>query len=362
MEITSYPYFLTKGVCIVKQLRYLAELVGGTILGDDDIMVIGVGSADDAEEGTITFAETDELHKRAEASAAAVILVPRPVTASSKTLVQVDNPRLAYARIAHEFMPHPLVTSQVHPTSIIDYTAEIAPEVSIHAHAVIDAEAVIGPRTVIGPGVYVGKGVVLGADCEIHANVVIEYGSAIGERVIIHGGTVVGSDGFGFVTTKEGHFKLPQLGRVVIEDDVEIGANVTIDRGAIGDTRVGRGTKIDNLVHLGHNVEVGPDCLIVGQCGIAGSTKIGGRVTLAGQSGVYGHLNVGNHVTLAARGVITRDTEDHAFLSGHPAIDHKQDFRIKAAARRLPDLLKEVRELEKRLAAMEQKLAEHGQG
>lgn len=342
----------------MKRLNDLAQLVGGTIIGDQDIMVIGVGRAEDAAEGTITFAETDELHKKAEASSAAAILVPRTITASQKPLIQVDNPRLAYARIAHEFMPHPLVTGQVHPTSIIDFTALIAMEVSIHAHAVIDGDAVIGPRTVIGPGVYVGKGVVIGADCEIHANVVIEYGTTIGDRVIVHGGTVIGSDGFGFVTTKEGHFKLPQLGRVVIEDDVEIGANVTIDRGAIGDTRVGRGTKIDNLVHLAHNVEVGPECLLVGQTGIAGSTKLGKRVTLAGQSGVFGHLTVGDQVILAARGVITNDTKDGVFLSGHPAIDQKQDFRMKAAARRLPELLKEVRKMEKRLAEMERKLAD----
>lgn len=340
----------------MRRLKDLAELVGGTVIGDHDIMITGVGSAGDAMAGTITFAETEELHKKAEDSAAAAVLVPHTVMVSQKSLIQVDNPRLAYAQIAHEFMPHPLITGQVHPTSILDFTAEIAEEVSIHAHAVIDGGAVIGPRTVIGPGVYVGQGAVIGSDCEIHANVVIEYGTQIGNRVMIHGGTVIGSDGFGFVTTKEGHYKLPQLGRVVIEDDVEIGANVTIDRGAIGDTRIGKGTKIDNLVHLAHNVEVGPESLLVGQCGIAGSTKIGKRVTLAGQSGVYGHLTIGDNVTLAARGVITNDTDDGAFLSGHPAIEHKQDFKIKAATRRLPGLLKEIREMAKRLTAMEQKL------
>ncbi|AZR73971.1 UDP-3-O-(3-hydroxymyristoyl)glucosamine N-acyltransferase [Anoxybacter fermentans] len=341
----------------MKRLKDLAEIVGGNIIGDGDIMIVGVGSAKEgASYGTITFAETEEIHKEAEKTEAAAVIVPKTITKSSKTLVQVDNPRLAFARIAREFMPKPLVTGEIHPTSVIHPTAVIGEDVSIHPYAVIDEGVRIGPRTVIGPGVYVGKGVKIGADCEIHANVVIEYETRIGDRVIIHGGTVLGSDGYGFVTTKEGHYKIPQLGNVIIEDDVEIGANVTIDRGAIGSTIIGRGTKIDNLVHLAHNVETGPECLIVAQSGIAGSTKLGKRVTMAGQSGVFGHLKVGDYVTLAARGVITSNVESGSFLSGFPAIDHKQNYKIKAASRRVPELLKQIKTMEKRLAELEKKL------
>lgn len=340
----------------MKSVRELANLVSGVIIGDHDMMITGVGSAVSASAGSITFAETAELHREAEHSGAAAVLVPEGICQSQKTLIQVANPRLAFARIAQEFAPRPLVTGQVHPTSIIDMDAEIAEEVSVHAHAVIDAGAKIGQRTIIGPGVYVGKNVVIGTDCEIHANVVIEYDTQIGNRVIIHAGSVLGSDGYGFVTAKEGHIKLPQLGNVVIEDDVEIGANVTIDRGALGRTRVGQGTKIDNLVHLAHNVEVGSHSLIVAQTGVAGSARLGSWVTLAGQSGVFGHLEVGDRVILAARGLITSDVESGAFVSGQPAIEHKKDFKIKAATRRVPELFKKVKEMEKRLAQLEEKL------
>lgn len=334
----------------------LAEIVGGNIIGNRDMMITGVGSVKDgAAEGTITFAENEDLHKAAEETNAAAIIVPKSIKQSQKILIQVDHPRLAFAQIAHQFQSKPLITQDIHTTCQIHSDAQVGNGVSIHPYAVIDAGANIGDGTVIGPGVYIGKDVQVGSDCEIHANVVIEYATQIGNRVIIHAGTVIGSDGFGFVTTREGHYKLPQLGNVLIEDDVEIGANVAIDRGAIGSTVVGRGTKLDNLVHLAHNVKVGESGLIVGQAGVAGSTRLGNWVTLAGQSGVYGHLQVGDQVTLAARGVITNNVENGAFLSGAPAIDHKQDFKVRAAGRRVPDLLKKVRELEKRLVELEKK-------
>lgn len=342
----------------MKTLKQLAEIVGGTIIGNHDIMIKGVGSVMEAEEGTITFAETAELHKEAEKSGAAAVIVPMTISQSTRALIQVEHPRLAYAQIAHEFAPHPLVTGFIHPTCMIDPDAIVREEVSIHPYVVIDAGARVGQRTIIGPGVYVGKDVEIGEDCEIHANVVLEYGTKIGHRVIIHAGTVLGSDGYGFVSTREGHFKVPQLGNVIVEDDVEIGANVTVDRGAIGPTRIGRGTKIDNLVHLAHNVEIGEECLIVAQSGVAGSTKMGRRITMAGQTGIFGHVRVGDNVTLAARSVITNNVESGEFLSGFPAIDHNLDYRIKAAQRRLPDLLKQVRELEKRLNKLESKVKE----
>ncbi len=341
----------------MKTLGQLAEIVGGIVIGNNDMMIIGVGSVKDgAKPGSITFAESEELHTAAEMTDVAAVIVPKSITKSSKNLLQVDNPRLAYARIAHEFMPEPLKTGEIHSTSVIHAQAQIASDVSIHPYVVIDKGAIIGEGTVIGPGVYIGQGVHVGMNCEIHANVVVEYGTQIGDRVIIHAGAVIGSDGYGFVTTNDGHYKLPQLGDVIIEDDVEIGANVTIDRGAIDSTRVGRGSKLDNLVHLGHNVTTGPECLIVAQSGIAGSTKLGKRVTLAGQSGAFGHLTIGDHVTLAARGLITNDVEDRMFLSGAPAQEHRKDYRIKASVRKLPELMKQIRNLEKKLVELEEKL------
>lgn len=341
---------------ILRKLKDLAEIVGGVVLGDSDMMIVGVGSVQDgASPGTITFAESRELHIAAEKTEAAAIIVPKTITESTKTLLQVNNPRLAYAKIAEEFMPRPLKTGLTHPTSVIHPDAQLAEGVSIHPHVVIDAGAQIGAQTIIGPGTYIGKDVKIGSDCELHANVVIEYQTEIGDRVIIQAGAVLGSDGYGFVTTEDGHLKIPQLGYLIVEDDVEIGANVTIDRGAIGPTKVGRGSKLDNLVHLAHNVTTGPECLFIAQSGVAGSTKMGKRVVLAGQSGVYGHVRIGDNVTLAARGVITNDTKDGAFLSGAPAQDHRQDYRIKAAMRKLPDLLKQVRDLTKKISNLEEK-------
>lgn len=340
----------------MRKLKDLAEIVGGNVVGDNDMMIIGVGSAQDASLGTITFAESVELHKTAEKTEAAAIIVPKTITKSKKNLLQVDNPRLAYAIIAREFMIRPLQTGLIHPMSVIDSDAQIGKEVSIHPQAIIDAGAQIGARTIIGPGTYIGKDVKIGADCEIHANVVIEYQTEIGDRVIVQAGAVLGSDGYGYVTTEAGHTKIPQLGKLIVEDDVEIGANVTIDRGAIGSTKIGRGSKLDNLIHLGHNVTTGPECLLIAQSGVAGSTKMGKRVTLAGQSGVYGHVRIGDNVILAARGVITNDVKDGAFLSGAPAQDHHKDYRIKAAIRKLPKLLKQVRELTKKLSKIEEKL------
>lgn len=340
----------------MRKLSELAEIVGGKVIGEDDMMIVGVGSVKDgALAGTITFAESEELHRAAEKTDAAAVIVSKEISHSSKVLLQVDNPRLAYAKIAHEFMPKPLMTGEINPSSMVHPDATVGKDVSIHPYAVIDKNAKIGDRSTIGPGVYVGQGVVIGSDCEIHANVVIEYDSIIGDRVIIHAGSVLGSDGFGFVTTKDGHFKLPQVGNVIIEDDVEIGANVTIDRGAIDSTVVGKGSKLDNLVHLAHNVTTGEECLIIAQSGIAGSTKLGRRVTLAGQSGIFGHLRVGDNVKLAARGVITNDVENDAFLSGFPAIEHNKNFRIKASLRKVPNLMKRIKELENKLAILEQK-------
>ena len=343
----------------MKDLRQLAELVEGVIIGDPDLKITGLGSAKEgAEKGTITFAENREIHKLAEKTGAAAVIVPKDITESEKSLIQVDNPRLAFAQIAQVFAPRPLLTEEIHPTSTIHDDAQIGENVSIHPNAVIDAGAKIGKNSIIGPGVYIGKGVQLGENCIIHANVVVEYDTQIGDRVIIHAGSVLGSDGYGYVTTEKGHEKLPQLGKVVIEDDVELGANVAIDRGAIGDTVVGRGTKIDNLVHLAHNVKVGPECIIVGQVGIAGSAKVGKRVTMGGQVGVIGHLEIGDNVMVAARGVVSSDVKSDSFISGNPAIDHRENFKIKAACRRTPQLRKKVRKLEKKLAQLEEKLSE----
>jgi UDP-3-O-[3-hydroxymyristoyl] glucosamine N-acyltransferase len=209
---------------------------------------------------------------------------------------------------------------------------------------------------VLHPGVVLYDEVEIGDDTEIYANVVLGAQTIVGQRVIIHPGTVIGGDGFGFEKTPKGnHFKVPQVGRVVIEDDVEIGSNVTIDRATTGQTLIGAGTKIDNLVQIGHNVQIGKDNIMVAMSGIAGSTKVGDRVTIAGQAGINGHITIGDDTVVFARSMVISSLEPNSIISGQPARPHAEDMRIQAAAGKLPELLKTVRQLEKRLAELEDK-------
>lgn len=333
-------------------VQELAEIVKGSVIGDKDKKVTGVAGVKESDQDQITFAENKNYFSEAEMSDAGVIIVPESIKESKKVLITVKNPRLAYAKVSSLFAPDVFNKPGIHPSSVIADTANIGKNVSIHPRVVIDDNAVIGDNTILAPGVYVGRNVTIGSDSIIHPNVVIEYDSAIGSNVIIHGGTVIGSDGYGFVSVVDGHHKIPQLGNVIIEDDVEIGANVTVDRGTSGPTVIGRGTKIDNLVQIAHNVKVGPDCLIIAQVGVAGSAELGERVILAGKTGVVGHIKVDDHVTIASSSLVTKDTPSAVFYSGNPAQDHKAELREQAARRKLPELLKTVKRLEKEIKQM----------
>ncbi|OCL25625.1 UDP-3-O-(3-hydroxymyristoyl)glucosamine N-acyltransferase [Orenia metallireducens] len=340
-----------------RTLREIANLVGGKIIGDEDIEIKGVGGAENASSGDITFALNEEFLKLAQQKAGAVLIVDTLATEDSpNSLVIVDNPRLAFAKVAKLFAFKPYYRPGINKNAYIDENAEIGENVSIHAGVTVEAGAEIGDNVILAHGVYIGHNVSIGENSIIHPNVVIEYDSQIGRRVEIHPNTVIGSEGYGFEPGESGYVKIPQFGNVVIKDDVEIGSNVTIDRAATSSTIVGRGTKIDNLVHIAHNVEIGSDCLIVAQVGIAGSAKIGDRVTLAGKSGVVGHLTVGDNTTLISNSVITNDVPPNSVISGYPAHDHRLERRIKVARKKLPDLLKKVRQLEENIKSLEEKL------
>ncbi len=342
---------------MVRNLDELSLVVSGRIVGDGSIKINGVGGADNAQNDEITFAQDKKFFKEAEENAAAIIVSEEfSNIKSNKPLLVVDNPRKAFARIAKLFMPQPYYRPGISEQAHISSQVELGDNVSIHAGVVIEAGAKIGNNVVLAPGVYVGHNVEIGADSTIHPNVVIEYDSQLGERVEVNSGAVIGCEGYGFETSDEGHIKVPQFGNVVIEDDVELGANVTVDRAATGATIVGQGTKIDNLVHIAHNVKIGPECLIIAQVGIAGSAEIGRRVTLAGKSGVVGHLTIGDNTTLAAYSVITHNVKSNSFLSGYPAHDHRKERRIKAARKRLPGMVKRMRRLESRISDLEEKL------
>ena len=337
-----------------KTLQEIADLVHGVLLGEGNIEISGVTNIEDAGENDITFAVPPHLEKAIQSKAAAVI-IPDSVTEFSKPAIRVANPRMAFTRLLEIFTPPLAVERGVHPAAVIGNNVVLGKNVSIQAYAVIDDGAHIGDNTVIYPHCYVGVEAHIGSDSLLYPNVTVREKCQVGSRVILHSGAVIGSDGFGFVTGEGRHVKVPQVGNVVVEDDVEIGANATLDRATTGSTIVKKGTKIDNLVHLAHNVVIGEHCFLVAQTGIAGSAKVGNYVTFAGQSGSAGHITIGDRCIFAARSAPINDVAAGSFCAGFPARPHKEWLRGEAGIQKVPDLIKKVRDLEKRLQAMEEK-------
>ncbi len=329
-------------------LKELADDVKGSLLGDPDIQIRGVAGIREAEEGEITFLSNPKYAPYLNKTRASAVIVGEKVEGTSCAQLIVKNPYYAFAIILQRFADRPVPASGIHPRAFIGENVRMGKPVSIAPMAVIDDGAEIGSGTVIYPGVYVGKGARIGDHSILYSNVSISDGIRIGKRVIIHSGAVIGSDGFGFATQGGRHHKIPQVGSVEVEDDVEIGANVTIDRGALGNTVVGRGTKIDNLVQIAHNVQVGEDCLLISQVGISGSVEIGNRVTLAGQTGVAGHLKIGDNVIAAARAGIAKDVQSNEVVSGSPAIPHREWLSAAVLFSKLPEFRKRIMALEKK--------------
>lgn len=328
-----------------RRLSDLAEFVGGEIIGDRDLFISGVASIETALNSDITFALNEKFVETARDSAAACIIVPKHISDCAKTIMQVENPRFAFAKIATLFSEPQKISPGIHPTAVISSRASIGPEAAIGARVVVEDDVVIGDSAVIFPGVYLGKGSKVGAGTIIHANVTIEHCVVIGQHCIIHSGTVIGSDGFGFVENGGKHYKVPQIGTVIIEDNVEIGSNCSIDRAASGATMIKSGTKIDNLVHIAHNVVIGNDCLIIAQVGISGSVTVGDSVILAGQVGVAGHLEIGDRTVVAAKSGVTKSLPGRVHVSGFPAKPHLEEKKIMISLPKLPDLIKKVTQL-----------------
>lgn len=327
----------------------IAKLLNAELDGDGTAVLTGIAPADSAQVGDLTFAENDAYLQRAEASAATAILVPHGFTSKSKVLIRVPNARAALAKVMSLFYPEKKFAPGIHPTAIVHNTARIAPSAYIGPFCVIGENVQIGERTVLEGADWIGDESQLGDEVILFPNVTIYPRTRLGNRVRVHAGTVIGSDGFGYVLDEGVHRKIPQIGYVQIEDDVEIGANVTIDRGTFGPTKIGRGTKIDNLVQIAHNVTIGQNCIVVAQVGIAGSTQIGNYTTLAGQVGLAGHLKIGNGVIVEAQSGVMRDIPDGEKVLGTPAVRDSDAKRQLVALRHLPDLLKRVSALEKKL-------------
>jgi UDP-3-O-[3-hydroxymyristoyl] glucosamine N-acyltransferase len=341
-------------------LLKLAELVGGVIVvGDANSVITGINSITDAGAGEATFLGNVRYLPALKTTRAAAALVPEDLDLSDAPaglgLVRVKNPTLAFSSVIRFFGPAVAeFTPGVHDTAFVASDVFFDPlKVSIGPNAVVESGVTIGAGSIIHAGAYLGRGVKLGMDCVIHASAVIKERCVLGNRVILHSGSVIGSDGFGYELVKGRHQKIDQVGIVQIDDDVEIGSCTTIDRARFGRTWIGEGTKIDNLVQIGHNCVLGKHCIIVSQTGISGSTRLGNYVTMGGQVGVAGHLEISDQVMILAKSGVTKNVLQPGAYTGYPARPLMEGRKMLSLPARIPELIERVRELEKKLAALE---------
>jgi len=327
----------------------IAEYLNGKVVGDGSIELGGFASADGAKAGDLTFAEKDKYLTAAEQSEAAAILVPEGFSSETKTLICVPNVRVAMTKVLPVFFPPETYAAGVHPTAVIAATAQVDPTAHIGPYVVIGERVQIGARVALLGANNIGADSVIGEDSRLFPSVILYTRTQLGRRVTIHAGSVLGADGFGYTFDQGRHLKTLQVGNVVIGNDVEIGSNTSIDRGALGATSVGDGTKIDNFVHLAHNVKVGRHCVIMGQVGIAGSTTVGDYTVIASQTGIAGHLTIGSQVTIGAKSGLMHDVPDKSTILGVPAVPDKQAKRQWLAIQRLPGLLQRLAKAEKQL-------------
>ena len=336
-----------------KTLAELAAYLGGRAVGDHAAAIRGLGTLDDAGEGEITFLANPRYASKVATTRATAVVLPPGADSHGRNAIEVANPYHAFAKLLTLFCVAPLPAQGVMDGVCLGKHVRMGVDVTIYPGASLMDGAKIGDRVTLYPGVVLYPGVEVGDDVTIHANVTVRERCRIGSRVVIHGGTVIGSDGFGYAPDGAEWYKIPQIGIVVIEDDVEIGANVAIDRAALEVTLIRRGTKIDNLVQIAHNCVIGENCMIVSQVGISGSTKLGNHVTLAGQVGVAGHLTIGDNAMVGAKSGIPGNLAAGSQVSGIPAYDHRDWLRVSAMTPRLPELRKTVSALEKRIAELE---------
>ncbi|HNX50213.1 MAG TPA: UDP-3-O-(3-hydroxymyristoyl)glucosamine N-acyltransferase [Thermoanaerobaculaceae bacterium] len=335
----------------VVTLAELAERLGGAVIGEGDLDIRGVRPLGDAGPEHLSFYHNRRYLQAARESRAGALLVASPEGFLGRNLLVVKEPYAALAEVLGLFHPVEHPPAGVHPTAVVAAGASVAGGASVGPHAVVGARSLIGERAVVGAGCVVGDDCTIGADTWLHPHVVVETRCRVGARCILHAGVVIGSDGFGFATVKGEHRKVPQVGVVVVEDDVELGANVCIDRATLGETRIGRGSKVDNLVQIAHNVQVGEHCLLVAQAGISGSTELGHHVVMAGQSGAVGHIHLGERTVVTAKTGVTEDTAPGSMVSGFPSRPHREWLKAMAYLYQLEDLKRLVHELEQALAA-----------
>ncbi len=332
------------------RLRELALLLGRESEGDPETELDGVASLDEAGPRDLAFVRTERHRDAALASKAGALILAPGLDVGVRAVLRSPHPVLDFARACEHLVPQPRPDAGIHPAASVSPRARVHPTASVEAGAVVSEGCEVGARSVIGPNVTLYRDVAVGDESWIHAGCVLREATRLGRRVVLQPGVVLGGDGFGYTFGPDGRReKVPQLGRVVVEDDVEIGANATIDRATLGTTRIGRGTKIDNLVMVAHNCDVGSDVVIVSQSGLAGSTRIGDRSILMAQSGTAGHLEIGADVFVAGRSGVTKDVAAASRVGGFPHVDHARFRRITAAISRLPELVRRLRRIERQL-------------
>ena len=339
-------------------LADIARLVDGELIGDGNVEISGCSGIMEAKAGEITFLGHPKYLPQAEATRASAMIIPRQMSMPGKSVIRADNPSLAFTQVLNRFIEH---LPDCHPKGIAS-TAVIAPDVhlgksvAVGAYTIIESGVVIGDGSVIYGHCYIGHGARIGARSLVYPQVVVREEVSIGSRVIIHSGTVIGCDGYGYATLDGKHVKIPQMGTVIVEDDVEIGANVTIDRARFDKTVIGEGTKIDNLVQIAHNVIIGKHCLIVAQVGISGSARVGNHAILAGQVGVAGHLTIGDGAVVAAQSGVSKTIKAGEHVFGSPAKPIKEAFRANAYIGRLEHYAAAIKDLKKRIEELEKRI------
>ena len=333
-----------------KKLGEVASYIQGELVGDPSIEITGVAGIEEAEVGDLTFLANPKYESFLEKTSASCVIVEKEIEGAKVPLIRHSNPYFAFSKAVELFFETKKeYPKTIHPATILGKEVKLGKEIHLGPYVVIENNVELKKNVTVLTGSFVGAGSIVGENCLIYPHVTIRENTKIGKNVIIHSGAVIGSDGFGYAKEKGTHHKIPQMGKVIIEDDVEIGANVTIDRATLGATRIGKGTKIDNLVQIGHNVVIGENCIIVAQVGISGSTQIGNNVVVGGQVGLAGHIKIGNNVMIGAQSGVTKDIPDNTTVFGCPAREIKKTKKIEACLSRLPEYIKRLKEIEEKL-------------
>ncbi len=347
---------------ITRTLAELAAELDGTVVGDGSVVIRDVAGIREAMPGDVSFLANSRYEAYLDETRASAVICSRETNVAVVPLLQVDNPYLAFQRVVRIFRPEtPRLAPGVHPTAVVAEDVALGPEVAIGAHCVVESGVRIGDRAVVMPGGYLGHRVVIGEDTVLHPRVVVREDCTVGARCILHPGVVIGSDGFGFAFDAGLYHKVPQVGNVVIGNDVEIGSNTTVDRATTHSTQIGDGTKIDNLVQIGHNVVIGKHCIIVAQVGISGSTVLEDYVTLGGQAGLVGHIRIGRGAMVGAQSGVSKSVPADTVVTGYPAIPHSTWKRLQAFTQKLPDLFRRAKHIEERLTEAERQAERQGE-